>query len=1086
MGNTYNASWTAALAIRPHHRLFTPRSTTGISHQFTVDQTSWVLVAYGLNNTQLLEIQMVSSDGTIFETLKAAPGAALTLHRSRNIMPLPVEGTYRVVLVEGSPGGFELTALPTTIPQDFWPAIASGNDVRITSPTGSLAVYRASPTEPTYTLDVSPIATSALIAASPAAMVSIANALDFSALNNGQKTSLANSISFGSMSGAQKTALADAIDFAGMSAGQKTAMGAALDFSGFSGAQKTALANAIDFAGMSSGQKTAMGAALDFSGFSGAQKTALADAIDFAGMSAGQKTAMANATDFAGMSAGQKDAVLVAAGSARVYDTVAAATAATTGVTITTIYTNAYATAGDGGGARYVPRVAPVPVAFTDAGGRAWMLDPTQPQIYVEMFGAVGDAVWSNTTSAVTGTDDTVAIQSAIDWCLQSKVPQLHFRKKYRTSATLHCGWGYTFETLWLIGTRPSYAGSNAGVAIYPTVTDRPAINFQSARGSGIRGIAICGANFVYINNNRVGPADHSPTVNDWVDTALQVTGTTPGGVQRYAPYAAITVDAYSGSAPSGGNAKYPDLSFPAWTGLTAQYGKPFSSDVTVEDVHVYGFCVGVCIAPNSPNQGDFCKIRNTWIVNCTYGISIGNHQSRNVEIRNIVYAGVHTLITNSTNGARSGVLGGPLENISGGVSYQLLDLDVGSYAQPITVKSFYCEAQVRIGRIAPSGVTSNTPVVFECINFGIQSAEKYIPAALVECGAGQHVSFRCCLLGTGRRITNLVSGSTSVVIEGCYFFGGLTSMTGANGTTAYRLAVNYTGGYLCPPTHPITDVTSSARASAVWLGHSQATYLLTPTGGLTVQLMNPEIKFSSSHIGSRLRVPLTQANTHFIDTGGRRWSLDLGAVQNGSVVLNNTGYCPVLPVYANDEITFTFANVFMQRHDTRMAVGNLLWNQISNTLFVVTSVTFSSPDWVVVAKQLNNLKVDSADNYVANLNSDMTLAGTTRVINTQYTIPQQVHYGTFTSGSVNVTSVQRFDGTAGSMASYLSAGDPMATYPSNTAITGWPTPYSGSSGAAPTIASVTNGVSGAPGSLTLSHAAVASGVFPIFPVPIR
>lgn len=115
--------WSAGRQTQRHHTLFDARSKTRFSHVFTVDAVGWVVQAYGLKDGQCVCLEMVTGchDGTDFEPVKASCGCCLCLSPGRNVIPIPLEGRYRVVACEGVElGDFKVIAYPSTIPQDVW------------------------------------------------------------------------------------------------------------------------------------------------------------------------------------------------------------------------------------------------------------------------------------------------------------------------------------------------------------------------------------------------------------------------------------------------------------------------------------------------------------------------------------------------------------------------------------------------------------------------------------------------------------------------------------------------------------------------------------------------------------------------------------------------------------------------------------------------------------------------------------------------------------------------------------------------------------------------------------------------------
>ena len=198
-------------------------------------------------------------------------------------------------------------------------------------------------------------------------------------------------------------------------------------------------------------------------------------------------------------------------------------------------------------------------------------------------FGTVADATINSSTNAICGafppavptcTDNTVAIQAAINYAIQNQWNNVCLHDgNYWISDTLRLGWGDTFISVNLTACnngRNGNIGNFAGVTLYSSVTDRCAINIQGARNVTIRDISLYGMNYSWaFNGMALNPWPTAPA--GWLNTAITPTGTNPGGLNRYAPYAGICEDAYAGQPPSalGANAQYPFITnYPPFTQL--------------------------------------------------------------------------------------------------------------------------------------------------------------------------------------------------------------------------------------------------------------------------------------------------------------------------------------------------------------------------------------------------------------------------------------------------------------------------------------------------------------------------------------
>lgn len=227
--------------------------------------------------------------------------------------------------------------------------------------------------------------------------------------------------------------------------------------------------------------------------------------------------------------------------------------------------------------------------------------------VYVEDFGAVGDG----------STDDTTAIQSAIDFCIAStSIHKLHFKaKNYKITGPLICYklsvGAYTVFNLDLIGE----VNANAGVGtrctqITCTHKDTFAIGFQNARSCSIQNILIVGAYSYTKTFKDIAEGD----TNDWAATGVRD--------EQFSPYAGISVDPFATSVPADGG--YP--------GLSSYYiaSAAGSSGVSVRNCYITNFVVGFSISNNgtTPNA-ESINIYNSRIYLTKVALASGQSQTR-------------------------------------------------------------------------------------------------------------------------------------------------------------------------------------------------------------------------------------------------------------------------------------------------------------------------------------------------------------------------------------------------------------------------------------------------------------------------
>jgi hypothetical protein len=355
---------------------------------------------------------------------------------------------------------------------------------------------------------------------------------------------------------------------------------------------------------------------------------------------------------------------------------------------------------------------------------------------------------------------------------------------------------------------------------------DRPILNIQTARGVILRGLTFIGNNQTpkqivdaenkkqEKDNDKVNdgaiPASFPRDPNRWLDEAMKVDvgSNRSGGLSRYAPNCGVSIDAYSGRVALGRypNADGPDAADPWITkyvvssvaprfsptvsgsepelkdGETIEefWGPPptrvpipddfdpantgGSSNVRIEGCRFINLAVGLCLTPNgSTQQGDFLRIRDSSFVNSVYGIAVCGTQSRNVEIANCNFAGLHTFVTNSVFGLGNGRLDGTFQNISGGQGYQVFDCN-GAQG-PLHVRHLYVERQVRIGRLASSrGASVAGPVTFDSCTFNLQVGGDR-PISLVDASAYSTIAVKACVFSLARNsMATFASGNPNII----------------------------------------------------------------------------------------------------------------------------------------------------------------------------------------------------------------------------------------------------------------------------------------------------------------------------------
>jgi hypothetical protein len=238
-------------------------------------------------------------------------------------------------------------------------------------------------------------------------------------------------------------------------------------------------------------------------------------------------------------------------------------------------------------------------------------------------------------------------------------------------SVHLHYGAGLTggnqFRGIHVRGLGKKYAlgTQHQGTRLTLTATDRPAFTVTNGRSTLIEDIAFIGSALDEVSNS--GTTDIDPRgwgirLEDTWDTALTAAGVTPG--KRYAPYAAIAIDPFSGPEPGQGEA-YPAWTLHPWIGNGPdQYGQSGSSGTHIKRCYFSGFEVAVVQQPGDESaNSDFLMIEESDFFDTKFAISTGSSQARNTTVRNCTFNIIWRLLTNMRHGEAIGTVSGTFEN---------------------------------------------------------------------------------------------------------------------------------------------------------------------------------------------------------------------------------------------------------------------------------------------------------------------------------------------------------------------------------------------------------------------------------------
>lgn len=205
-----------------------------------------------------------------------------------------------------------------------------------------------------------------------------------------------------------------------------------------------------------------------------------------------------------------------------------------------------------------------------------------------------------------------------------------------------------------------------------------------------------------------------------------------------------------------------------------------FGSFATFRNCTFRGFNVGVVIKPSGDtSQDDFTSCERCNFVECSFGLSAGNHQLRNLNVQSCNFGIMQCALTSNTHGAQTGSFKAGHVNCCGfGASVDVFRTD-SSYGEPLVFTACYAEAQFRLGQVTGSAayVAGFSPIFIACEwSFsGVHAARGRAPRQLYNAPDGSPNVNEASVVGAGGgpvfmncRIN--VDGAFGCFIEGAKF----------------------------------------------------------------------------------------------------------------------------------------------------------------------------------------------------------------------------------------------------------------------------------------------------------------------------
>ena len=371
-------------------------------------------------------------------------------------------------------------------------------------------------------------------------------------------------------------------------------------------------------------------------------------------------------------------------------------------------------------------------------------------ELVPQWWGAKGDG----------STDDIIPLQAMVDCSLDSGGLNMFVPTgKYFLSDTLKLHQGTSFMSFTFRGAGGIYNDAFGTAFDATAFGDRPAINVQGARSINLEDFSVFGKNVAPVTAR----ATLDPTLANWITAGCQDT--------QFAPYAGVSIGAYTGAAPAGGYANDP-------------YNRNDCSYVRLKNVTVSGFVVGLAVAPcNVSQDNDAITVTTSVLMNNTYGYSCGGSQSRSISFYNTDFFGSWAAVTTVRHGKQEGLC----PNFYNGLfmlDWKLFELGSGSTG---LISGVHAEAFAWLGEFGLGDSGGAEPTKFSGCHFTLYGSS-YEPYFFI---ANKPIHFDACYWQDDfqRQVFNYFS-THPTKFDSCRFGGFIDTKNGFIGVIGFYYSI--------------------------------------------------------------------------------------------------------------------------------------------------------------------------------------------------------------------------------------------------------------------------------------------------------